>query len=282
MSTPTLALSTGSLYSYGLARVFELAARCGFEAIEVLIDERWDTRQAPYLCRLIDAYGLPIVALHNPFMPHVPGWPPDPVGRLRRTVDLAREVGAGVVVAHLPLAIRGARLDLFGFKSTRRMMVIPLPNEADYRRFLLHDLAGFEAAAGVTVAVENMPAKMVFGRRLDIHRLNRLDTWAALPHLTLDTTHLGTWGIDPLAVYPRIRERLRHVHLSNFDGREHRLPPDGRLALDRLLGRLAADGYQGAISVEVGPEVVEAEDEGKVQAHLKRAAAYCRESLGCA
>ena len=39
------ALSTGSLYTYGLDRVFALAAEVGFDGIEVLIDPRFDTRQ---------------------------------------------------------------------------------------------------------------------------------------------------------------------------------------------------------------------------------------------
>ena len=45
---PTIALSTGSLYTYGIARVFELAAEAGFDAIEVLADQRWDSRQPDY------------------------------------------------------------------------------------------------------------------------------------------------------------------------------------------------------------------------------------------
>ena len=35
---PTIALSTGSLHTYGLARVFELAAQAGFDVREVWVD----------------------------------------------------------------------------------------------------------------------------------------------------------------------------------------------------------------------------------------------------
>lgn len=278
-----LALSSGSLYSYGLPRVWELAAETGFDAVEILVDERWDTRQAAYLRRLAGlAGGLPIAAIHSPFMPHLPGWPADAVGRLQHSAALAREVGAGVVVAHLPLRIRGVRVEFFGVRAGRALVPLPLPmpDEKSYRRFLLSDLPALEAETGVVVALENMPVKRLLGRPVDIYSLNRLEVWAGLPHLTMDTTHLGTWGYDPLTVYERMKDRLAHVHLSNFDGREHRLPPDGRLALDQLLRRLATDGYGGAVSVEVGPEVVEAEDEDRVRAHLRRAVAFCREHLG--
>lgn len=97
---PTLALSTGSLYTYGIARAFKLAATAGFDAVEVMIDHRWDSRHPAYLQRLSQATGLPVAAVHSPFVPHVPGWPHDPQGRLREACALARELGTRVVVTH--------------------------------------------------------------------------------------------------------------------------------------------------------------------------------------
>src|SRR4030067_1514095 len=97
-----IAFSTGSLYSYALARVFELAKEAGFEGIEVLVDRRWDTRQASYLNRLKEKHGLPIVSIHTPVVPAVPGWPASSADRCRRTVALAEEVAARLVVIHAP------------------------------------------------------------------------------------------------------------------------------------------------------------------------------------
>lgn len=277
---PTIALSTGSLYSYGLARVFELAAEAGFDAVEIMVDERWDTRQPDYLRRLGRESGLPITAVHNPFLPNVPGWPADPLGRLRLSAQVAREVGAPLVVTHLPLRIRGARVELIGFKAKRLMMPIPLPGEGGYRRFLLDGPARFEAEEGVVVAVENMPVKRLWGLELDIYALNRIEFLATLPHLTLDTTHLGTRGLDPLAVYERLKERVAHVHLSDFKETEHLLPGDGCLPLGELLERLTGDGYQGAVTVELGPEALHAEDETRVRERLRQAVVFCREHTG--
>jgi sugar phosphate isomerase/epimerase len=273
---PTIALSTGSLYTYGIARVFELAAEAGFDAIEVLVDHRWDSRQPAYLQRLSRETSLPIVAVHNPFKPTLPGWPHDPLGRLRETVVLAREVGAGVVVTHLPLRIRGARVEFFGFPRAPLLLPFPLGGQSEYRDFLLNGLAAFEASEGVRVAVENMPAKYVLGRRVDIHWLNNLETLTRMPHLTLDTTHIGTWGTDLLAIYDQLKARIVHVHLSDFNGREHQLPDNGHLPLGELLLRLTQDGYSGAVTLEVGPEILEAEDEGQVRAHLRRAVDFFR------
>jgi sugar phosphate isomerase/epimerase len=274
---PTITLSTGSLYTYGIARVFALAAETGFEAIEILVDHRWDSRQPGYLRQLAQQVDLPIVAVHNPFLPNVPGWAQDELGRLEKTVALARALGAGVVVTHLPLRVTGMRVEFFGAKAGPVLLPVFLRTNHAYRNLLLKGLPAFEAAEGITVGVENMPATRLLGRMWNIYALNDLDMLDAMPHLTLDTTHLGTWGLDPVAVYERLRARVVHVHLSDFDGREHRLPGSGHLPLGRFLSRLSQDGYQGAVSLEVGPEVLEAEDEKQVRAHLRHAVSFCRE-----
>ena len=276
---PVLSLSTGSLYTYGIARAFDLAAEAGFDAMEVLVDHRWDTRQPAYLRRLSRDSGLPIAAVHNPFLPHVPGWPRDSRERLVESAALARELDARVVVAHLPLRIWGVRVELLGFGTGSLLLPIPLPNDRGYRHFLLDDLPQFEQAAGVRVGVENMPAKRILGRKVSLWALNRISVLERMPHLTLDTSHLGTWGLDPLAVYERLKGRIVHVHLSNFNGREHRLVEDGHLPLAELLQRLQGDGYEGAVSLELAPDALQAEDEGQVRAHLRRMVAFCREQM---
>jgi sugar phosphate isomerase/epimerase len=275
----TIALSTGSLYNYGTARVFELAAGAGFDGIELLLDDRWDIRHPAYVRRLMRETGMAVTTVHNPFMPSVSGWPRDPVQRLVRSAALARELDARVVVAHLPLSICVLRVEFFGIDRKPLMVPLPWRTERSYRRFLLEDLPAFEAEHGVLIGVENMPAKQWLGRRWHLYQLNDLDVLSGLPHLTLDTTHVGTWGVDLLAVYERLKARIVHVHLSNFDGQEHRRPDTGHLPLGELLRAMARDGYAGTVTLELGPDMLEAEDERKVRAHLGRALDFCREHL---
>jgi sugar phosphate isomerase/epimerase len=277
---PTLALSTGSLYTYGIARVFELAARAGFDAIELLADHRWDSRQPAYVERLSRENDLPVVAVHSPFIIlGTPGWPSDPIGRLERSVGLARELGAPVVVAHLPLRVRAISISMLG---SRKSMLLPIPftGEGDYLHFLENGLAQFEAEQGILIGVENLPFRRILGRTINVHHLNDPEALATLPHLTLDTTHIGTWGMDLLEVYDQLKERIVHVHLSNFNGREHRLPEDGHLPLTSLLQRLCRDGYSGAVTLELDPAPLEAEDEALVLDHLCQAVRFYREHTG--
>ena len=149
-----IALSTGSLYTYGTARVFEMAARAGYDGVEVLADHRWDTRQPAYLCRLAAEYEQPIVAIHSPFVVNVPGWPDDQLGRLWQTVDLAQALGVSTVVTHLPFRLRALAGHWHGHHSHRFFLPVPLPRRDPYADFLGDGLGLFEVATGVTIAVE--------------------------------------------------------------------------------------------------------------------------------
>jgi len=269
--------STGSLYTYGMDRCFELAARAGFNGIEVMTDRRWDTRQPAYLRRLIDRHGLPIVAIHVPLEnARVSGWPDDTPGRVHKTVKLAEALGAAVVIHHLPLRFNLCWASLGGVR-----LPLPLPGRNVYREWVLDGYAALQETTAITLCIENLPAVRVFGRHVNPGTWNTLSEITRFPALTMDTTHLGTWGLDPAEIYGQLAGRVRHIHLSNFNGREHRRPEDGHLRLDRLLARLAADGYAGAVSLELSPDALNAgAADDKVAGLMAASLAYCRRAVG--
>jgi sugar phosphate isomerase/epimerase len=275
-----IAFSTGSLYTFGLDRVFGLAQEAGFDGLEVMIDNRWDTRDAAYLCRLQERHNLPILSLHSPFpLIAVDGWAWDDAIRTQRTVALAEILGVPTIVTHLPLRFHVAVLQTTLLK---RRLLLPMPRRwgRSYARWLKEELTTLEQASCVTIAVENMPCHFLGKRRLDVHRMNRIEEWSQFSHLTLDTTHLGTWGLDILDVYEQVADRVAHVHLSNFrNGQEHRRLDDGDLPLDAFLQRLRGR-FQGTVAIELNPVSLEAEDEGKVRAHLRSAVEFCRQYTG--
>lgn len=268
--------STGSLYTYGISRCFELAARAGFDGIELMVDRRWDTRQPEYLLRLMAQHRLPIVAVHTPLGGDiVPDWPDYGPDRVKEAVRLAEALGAEVVIHHLPLRteVRWVRIH-----TTRLPFPTLFPDQhPTYREWLLDGYAGFQATTHVLLCIENLPAIHRFRRRWNVGLWNTAAEIVRFPHLTLDTTHLGTWGLDPTEVYGQLGGRVRHVHLSNFDGREHRRPEDGHLRLDRLLNRLAEDGYGGAVSLELSPDALDAgRSDQEVLELLAKSLGYCR------
>jgi sugar phosphate isomerase/epimerase len=275
-----IAFSTGSLYTYGLDRVFRLAREAGFDGVEIIVDNRLDTQDDAYLRRLQERHDLPILSLHSPFpLIAVDGWAWDEVTRTQRTVALAEALGVPTVVSHLPL-----RLHIAVVQATlvERRLLLPIlwPWGRSYARWLKADLPTWQQTLPVTVAVENMPCFWLGRRRWDVHLMNRVEEWGRFPHLTMDTTHLGTWGLDILTVYEQVADRVAHVHLSNYrDGQEHLRLDDGDLPLGAFLERLR-DRFQGTVTVELNPVSLEAEDENQVRAHLQATVEFCRRHIG--
>ena len=256
MTVPVI-FSTGSLHPFGLDRVFGWTVQAGFDGLEVMMDERWDTHQADYLNGLADKYGLPIRALHPPIWRGA--WGLGKEETLIRSAGLARKVGAETVIAHPP----------------------PLG------RKLLRWREGALAEArdqGVTVAVENMPRGEA--RRFSIGR-NRVvcapEDLAGLGDVTLDTSHLGAGGVDPMRAWPILKDRLRHVHLSDSNyilGRdEHRLPGKGKLPLKQLLAAIGGSDYPGAISLELKPWPLGAPHPEKILSNMRAVLEFTREGL---
>jgi sugar phosphate isomerase/epimerase len=268
--------STGSLWDYSVERCFAFAAAAGFDGLEVVIDARRETRQPELLQQYMAQYQIPIVALHSPIWFFVPGWPDDPVGRLQHTVELAETVGAQVVVHHLP-----TRLACFWLMAGSRTIALFVPGfnfEAGYKRWLERDYADFQANTSVKLCIENMPAYRRLGWRWHYCHWNRPTEIVRFPALTMDTTHLGTWGLDPAMVYDQWGKHVQHIHLSNFArGKEHQRPQTGELRLDVLLQRLAAANYSHAITLEVNPDTLDAgqPDEQVIQ-RMAECLAYCK------
>lgn len=268
-------LSTGSLHNYSIARVFALAREVGFDGIEVIVDLRWDTRQVDYLRSLSTAYDLPILSVHSPFITGIDGWEDDPIQSVQRSVQLAQAVGAHVVVAHLPYRWHWLMLST-SLLEPRYLFPLPVPRGQAYAQWLLNGMHHAGDADSVQIAVENMPARRTLGFRWNPYRFNSPQQLSCFVALVLDTTHLGTWGLDVVEVYERLKSRIVHVHLSDYDGREHRLPGHGRLRLAELLRRMAADGYKGLIVVETGPQALGAGDDEQVQRRLGEGLSFCR------
>lgn len=270
MAAARVILSTTSLYVIDVAHCFELAAETGFDGIEVMCDQRWSTRDPDYLKRVSGWYNLPILVVHTPFSPSVPGWPSphDQLQRIRQTLTLAEALAAETIVVHLPLKKRSL------FYPWRAPF-------APVKRWMRRELPAVQARTLVRIAVENLPLTWVWGRPIDPAWWNSVPEWSRVhTWLTLDTTHWATRGIDPLEAYSAAKSRICHVHLSNYDGYEHRLPYQGDLDLGALLRAMAADGFGGTISVEVHPEVLGFTDGVRLRRSLERSLSFCRTHLG--
>jgi sugar phosphate isomerase/epimerase len=249
--------STGSLYPFGLERVYSWAAEAGFDGVEIMMDESWDTHQRAYLEHLSDRHGLPILALHPPLRRGA--WNLGPEETLVRVARLARGLDVPTVVAHPPPP--GRALD--------RWTAGPLRDARDQ---------------GVSVAVENMPR----GQPRRVFSIGRYPSCYLPEHLsglgdvTLDTSHVGASRVDLMRAYSALAGQLRHVHLSDSDltgGDQHRLPGKGRLPLRPLLSALARSDYPGTVSLELKPWPLGAPDPKTILERMRGALEFARGAL---
>ena len=256
MEIPVI-FSTGSLYPFGLERVYAWISHAGYDGAEIMMDERWDTHQESYLRDLVERHGVPILGLHPPLRQGA--WGLGPAETLVRVARLASRMEVPVVVAHPPPPGR----------PLERWKAGPLREAREQ---------------GVVVAVENMPQNQAGG----IFRVRRRSCYlpehlADVGEITLDTSHAGASKVDVLRAHSVLAAQLRHVHLSDSNlevGRdEHRLPGKGRLPLKPLLAALEASDYPGAVSLELKPWPLGTPDPETILERMRAALRFTREGL---
>jgi sugar phosphate isomerase/epimerase len=242
-------LSTGTLYIYPLRTVFRWARATGFDAVELVVNPEAIIRGGDAVRQMAAEEDIEILTVHPTVIP-LPAWR-ERHGGMGRTISLARETGAGVVIMHTP---RSERLDEDEGLAFRRRVEAWQPRLRD---------------SGLRLAVENKAVRSQVDLGYALTPPERLRAFADQHDLglVLDTTHAGTAGEDLLRVHRLFDGRLVNVHLSDMGGRicqlplsrlrsavgEHRFPGSGNLSLADLLQSLALHGYGGPVTLEVNP-----------------------------
>ena len=151
---------------------------------------------------LIQKYQQPVTAVHVPCLViSQPVWGWSPLGKLRRSVEMAHEVDAKVVVVHPPF--RWQREFLEPFKE----LVLEL-HESNL--------------GGIEITVENMYSVEKFGRKVDPYLCADDPGLTDFPSLCLDTSHAAAARWDPIELYDLMMPRVRHIHLSGLDSEARR------------------------------------------------------------
>jgi len=231
-----VALSTSSVYPERTPDAFEMAARLGYDGVEVMVYTDPVSQDADVLRRLRDYHQLPILSVHAPSLLLTQRvWGREPWEKLRRATELAERVGARVVVLHPP------------FRWQR-----------EYVRGFEKGLAAMAEETDVIFAVENMYPLRAGGGEVVPYAPHWDPTALDLPHITLDLSHTAASGSDPRLMAAELGGRLAHVHLADGTGSpagpvpdEHLVPGRGGQPCAELLTRLAPSGYHGVVVVEV-------------------------------
>jgi sugar phosphate isomerase/epimerase len=229
---PTLLCATGPFYQQPLDAALETISKAGFTAAEVMVTSEHVTQDAKELRARAEDLGVEVAAIHAPFLLLTRRvFSTDPLEKIKRSVALAQEVGAPLVVVHPPY-----------HWQTR------------YIRWLRSELVDFIAREQVIVAMENMFPVRVRGRGLRFHRTVGIEHLKRYEHVTLDTSHLAVARIDIVGAWDELADRVTHVHLSNNlgTGRDSHSPlREGVLPIGAFLERVGASRYAGTITLEI-------------------------------
>jgi sugar phosphate isomerase/epimerase len=230
---PLIALSTASVIPDRTPDAFEIAARLGYDGVEVLVSADAVSQDVEVLRRLADYHGVPVLAVHAPVLLITQRvWGLEPWGKLVRAKEMAEKLGARVVVVHPP------------FRWQR-----------DYARDFGPGLERMRQETDVVFAVENMYPLRAGGAEVAAYAPSWNPVLMDAPHVTLDLSHTAASGSDALAMASDLGDRLVHVHMADGTGvtnrDEHLVPGRGAQPCARLLEGLAADGYPGTVVLEV-------------------------------
>ena len=259
---PLVALSTASVFPDRVADAFEIAARLGYDGLEVMVSTDAVSQDIEALRRLADYHGVPVLAIHAPCLLITQRvWGYEPWGKLVRAKEAAQELGAKVVVVHPP------------FRWQR-----------EYAKDFTQGLARMGEESAIVFAVENMYPLRAGGAELAAYAPHWNPVLMDVPHVALDLSHTATSGTDAYAMTEELGDRLAHVHMADGTGvpnrDEHLVPGRGTQPCGPVLEKLSAGGYSGMVVLEVNTR--RATTREARLADLSEALAFTRRHLAAA
>jgi sugar phosphate isomerase/epimerase len=253
-----IALSTASTYPESTPVAFEMAARLGYDGVEIMVWTDPVSQDARALRRLVDYHGIPVLAIHTPCLLLTQRvWGTDPWGKLVRARAAAETLGAPTVVVHPP------------FRWQR-----------DYGREFVAGIERMSQETDIHFAVENMFPLRARGREVSAYAPDWSPIEDGYRHVTLDLSHTSVSRSDAMAMADELGDRLAHVHLADGTGLakdEHLVPGRGHQPCAQLLERLAARGFGGTVVVEINTR--RAETRAQREADLAESLAFTRLNL---
>lgn len=250
-----VALSTASVYPESTATAFEIAARLGYDGVEVMV---WTDPVSQDIEALQQALRLPPGPDPRGARPCLlitqRVWSTDPWAKLQRARAAAEKLGASTVVVHPP------------FRWQR-----------NYAKDFVTGIWRMAEETDVRFAVENMYPWRYRDREMLAYAPDWDVTNDDYRHFTVDLSHTATARTEALAMVDRMGDRLAHIHLADGKGSakdEHLVPGRGDQPCAELLERLARTGFDGHVVIEVNTR--RAMSSAEREADLAEALAFTR------
>lgn len=250
-----IALSTASVYPESTATAFELAAKLGYDGVEVMVWTDPVSQDVDALRRLADYHGIAVLAIHSPCLIITQRvWGTDPWAKLVRAQAAAETLGSSTVVVHPP------------FRWQR-----------EYARDFIDGIHRMANETDVRFAVENMFPLRARGRSVVPYSPDYDPSDEDFRHFTLDLSHTAVSQNDAMEMASRMGDRLSHIHIADGIGTardEHLVPGRGDQPCAELLESLAARGFDGTVVVEINTR--RADSRAERETDLAEALAFTR------
>ncbi|MCD5354853.1 sugar phosphate isomerase/epimerase family protein [Kineosporia mesophila] len=261
LPTAKVALSTSSVYPESCADAFEIAARLGYDGVEVMVWTDPVSQDTGALKRLSQHYGVPVLSVHAPTLLVTQRvWGKEPWAKLERSLQMAEDLGSGAVVAHPPFRW-----------------------QKEYGAAFVDGVAALNDHFSVPLAVENMYPWRARSREVMAYSPGWNPLEQPYRHVTLDFSHAATAGGDSLEMARALGDRLTHIHLADGAGSakdEHLLPGRGTQPCGEVLDLLSERNWAGVVAVEVNTRKCRTRAER--EAELTECLTFAREHLASA
>jgi sugar phosphate isomerase/epimerase len=230
-------LSSSCLYRHGLNRVFEFAAQVGFDGVEIVMNDVFDTHDASYIKLLIDSFKMPVVSvsyLH-----------PQRDSHIREAIALAEELGAQVVVATMPKF-----------------------SDVAFTKWFKDNMKALQEKSRVKIAVENPPHGG--GMLMPKYAMTNINELKRFQEISLNTSNLVSNKEDLMRTYGNVKPRLSCIRLSNYsDLHENFLLEKGILPVESLITAVKKDDLKIPVILTVHARLLSSHSKDEVLDRLK-------------
>ncbi len=185
-----ISLSTGTLWPYGLNRIFKIAKESQFDSLELILvstssNAYIDTWDAVYINQLIKEYKITVSSVHAHFEFEIEQ------DNFKDIINLTNSIGATNIIVHIPREDQLNYIQWFNDKYYNYHQKIP---------YLL---------------AENVHHKI--GKADPI--LKTVNEFNKLPNMCFDVAHALRSGVNPKKAIFTL-DNITQIHLSDWDGKE--------------------------------------------------------------
>ena len=232
-----------------------MAARLGYDGVEVMVGIDDVSADVTAIKALSSFHEIPVVSVHAPCLLVTQRvWGSDPWGKLRRSAEMAHEVGAELIVVHPP------------FRWQR-----------EYARGFVEGIRDLETEYDISYGVENMYPWRTGKREFQAYAPGWNPLEETYDHVTVDLSHSSTAGQDPVAMVRELGDRLAHVHIADGSGSakdEHLIPGRGNQPCAEFLTLVGESDFAGEVVVEINTR--KAKDQNERERDLVEALEFTR------